>query len=380
MKFNSALWFRVFLLLFCFSSISVLTGAQEDIRSALKMRGFAIENMVNSSGNEALQKFIDEHFSPEFKAAFSSEDHLEQLRLIRSQCGNAGGIMWERLDENGIRITFQSEEGRSALLKFKVQTSPPYQIIGMALEEGAKTEIMLKIAELGKKLGAITLGVLVKPSIEEKPTSNISTQLLQTCDTIAVIDTSKLNELRSEMPSDKISEVADRVLAKMIKNIAETISSPSLKNLDFSEFKAIIEHGGNAMIGIGESEAPNRAIEAAIQSLENPLFTTDHTNATKAMVHITGDNHMTLEEAKRVNNAVTDLLKNDIQVIWGANADPELDRKIRVTLVMTGMNSSRTLRSFNLIAPDLFNLEPNSEPEKILPVDLGLYQLENFET
>ncbi len=140
MKFISNPWIRGCVVLLCVCLMGILTGAQEDLRSALKMRGFAIENMVNSAGDEALQKFIDEHFSPEFKAAFSSEDHLEQLRLVRSRCINAANIMWERLDENGIRITFQNEEGRSTLLRFRVQTSPPHQIIGMALEEGTKTE------------------------------------------------------------------------------------------------------------------------------------------------------------------------------------------------------------------------------------------------
>jgi CubicO group peptidase (beta-lactamase class C family) len=133
-------WNKRFLILFCICFVGVLGGAQEDIRSALKLRGFAIENIVNSSDDEALEKFIEVHLSAEFKLAFSREDHLEQLRLIRDRCGNAANIMWEPLDDNGIRIAFQNEEGRSYMLRFRIQTSSPYKIIGMALEEGERFE------------------------------------------------------------------------------------------------------------------------------------------------------------------------------------------------------------------------------------------------
>lgn len=136
----SSLWIRVLVVLFCIFVLGMVIRSQENPQSAIKMRGFAIENMVNSSGDETLQKFIEEHLSSEFQKAFSSEELLEQLRIVRSRCANAANVMWERLDENGIRITFQNEKGVSTLLRFRVESSPPYKIVGMALEESSGTE------------------------------------------------------------------------------------------------------------------------------------------------------------------------------------------------------------------------------------------------
>jgi CubicO group peptidase (beta-lactamase class C family) len=116
------------------------TAAQENLQSFLKKRGLAIEKMVNSSGEKTLKQFIDDHFSQEFKEAFSLEQHLEELQKIRTRCANAANIMWERLGENGISITFENEEGTRTLLRFRIQTSPPYKIVGMAMEEGGRRE------------------------------------------------------------------------------------------------------------------------------------------------------------------------------------------------------------------------------------------------
>jgi CubicO group peptidase (beta-lactamase class C family) len=139
-NFFSTTGIRGFVVLLCVCLISITLGAQGDLRSAIKVRGFAIEKMVNSSGDQALEQFIDEHLSPEFRRAFSPQDLLEQLKLVRSRCANAANIMWEWLDENGIRITFQSEEGSSTRVRFRVQLSPPHKIMEMALEEGTGAE------------------------------------------------------------------------------------------------------------------------------------------------------------------------------------------------------------------------------------------------
>jgi CubicO group peptidase (beta-lactamase class C family) len=126
--------------LFCVFSLGLLLESQENLPSALKMRGLAIEKMVNSSGDETLSQFIEDHFSPEFSQAFTAAEHLEQLKKIRTRCANAANIMWEKLDDNGISITFENEEGVSTLLHFRLQTSPPFKIAGMSIEEGGRRE------------------------------------------------------------------------------------------------------------------------------------------------------------------------------------------------------------------------------------------------
>jgi cell division GTPase FtsZ len=86
---------------------------------------------------------------------------------------------------------------------------------------------------------------------------------------------------------------------------------------------------------------------------------------------------MTIEEANRVGEIVTEMMDNNALVIWGARVNPEQDGKLKVTLVMTGVNSPHILSGFGTIAPQLFNLEAYAEPEKPLDIKLDLYQLES---
>jgi cell division protein FtsZ len=204
------------------------------------------------------------------------------------------------------------------------------------------------------------------------------TEMRRQCDTVVVIDNNKLMQLVPQLPINEAFKVADQVLANMIKGIVETISAPSLINLDFADFKTIVRRGGVAVVGVGESDAPNRAEEAVRNALRSPLLNVDYAGATGALIHVTGDSQMTIEEANRVGEIVTEMMDVNALVIWGARVNPEQNGKLKVTLVMTGVNSPHILSGFGAIAPKLFNLEPYAEPEKPLDIKLGLYQLENF--
>jgi len=194
-----------------------------------------------------------------------------------------------------------------------------------------------------------------------------------------VIDNNKLMQLVPQLPINEAFRVADQVLANMIKGIVETISAPSLINLDFADFKTIVRRGGVAVVGVGESDAPNRAEEAVRDALKSPLLDVDYVGATGALIHVTGDTQMTIEEANRVGEIVTEMMGNNALVIWGARVNPNTDGVLKVTLVMTGVHSPYVLSGFGTMVPQLYDIESCSEPEKPLPIDLGLDQIENFE-
>jgi cell division protein FtsZ len=172
--------------------------------------------------------------------------------------------------------------------------------------------------------------------------------------------------------------VADQVLANMIKGIVETISAPSLINLDFADFRTIVKRGGVAVVGVGESDAPNRAEEAVRNALTSPLLDVDYAGATGALIHVTGDNQMTIEEANRVGEIVTEMMDGNALVIWGARVNPEQEGKLRVTLVMTGVNSQQVPGGLSDICPQLFNMDPHTQLEKQLDLKTNLYQMEKF--
>lgn len=239
------------------------------------------------------------------------------------------------------------------------------------------------IANMARQKGAIVVGVVTTPFRIEKGRGWYAaeglTEMRKSCDTVVIIDNNKLMESVPHLPLNEAFGIADSVLANMIKGIVETISAPSLINLDFADFKTIVKMGGVAVVGIGESDAPNRAEEAVQRALRSPLLNIDYAGATGALIHVSGDNEMTIEEANRVGEIVTGTMSDDALVIWGARVNPELAGTLRVTLVITGVHSPQVLSGFEAATPPIFNVEPSAEPENPLKVDLNLYQLENFE-
>ena len=254
-------------------------------------------------------------------------------------------------------------------------------LITAGLGERISRDLAPSIAEIAKKSDAITIGILAKPFEAKKRkgerASNVLAKLQNKCDTVVTVDNSELVELG--LPVDEGSKVVSRVLADVIRNVISTISTSNLIDFDLAGFKTMIKHGGIAAIGVGESDSPNRAEEAAINALESHLLNINYAKAKSAAIHVTGDNQMTLEEANRVRDRLTRMISADTQILWGASIDPNLQGKIRVTLMMTQAKSLER-PNFDSIAAHLINLEPYSEPEKQLPIDFGLYQLENFES
>jgi cell division GTPase FtsZ len=104
----------------------------------------------------------------------------------------------------------------------------------------------------------------------------------------------------------------------------------------------------------------------------------DFAGATGALVHVAGDNHMTVEEVNRVGEIVTEMMHDNAHVIWGAKVNPQQEGKLKVTLLMTGVNSAHISTGLGTIAPQLFDLEPHQQLEKPLDLKLDLYQMESF--
>jgi len=256
--------------------------------------------------------------------------------------------------------------------------------IAVGLGGGTGTAAAPVVAEMARRKGAIVVGVVTTPFRIERGRIEYAAfalnEMRRNCDTVVVIDNNKLMELVPHLPINEAFKVADQVLASMIQGIVETISAPSLINLDFADFRTIVRRGGVAVVGVGESDAPNRAEEAVRNALRSPLLDVDYAGATGALIHVSGDNQMTIQEANRVAEIVTEMMGHDALVIWGARANPSTDGFLKVTLVMTGVHSPKILSGFGTLMPKLYDIESSySEPEKQLPVELSLDQIESFE-
>ncbi|MDH5450212.1 MAG: cell division protein FtsZ [Candidatus Bathyarchaeota archaeon] len=273
------------------------------------------------------------------------------------------------------------EESRKRIEKLLTDTDAVFIAVGLG--GGTGTGAAPIIAEIARGKGATVVGVVTMPFRIEKGRIQCATEGLREmqskCDTIVIIDNDKLMGLAPHLPLNEAFRIADQVLANMIKGIVETISEPSLINLDFADFKTVVKKGGVAIIGIGESDAPNRAEEAVRNALRSPLFNIDYEGATGALVHVSGDDEMTIEEANRVGEIVTEMMSRNATVAWGAKVNPDSDGALKVTLLMTGVSSPLQPSWLGMIMSKIRNIDPYPELEEPLGINLGLDQIENFE-
>ena len=164
-------------------------------------------------------------------------------------------------------------------------------------------------------------------------------KLREVCDTVIVVENQKLIELAGNKPLRDAFGVADGLIATMIKGITETISQPSLVNLDYADVKTIMRSGGVATIGVGESDQQNRATEAITKALSLPLLEVDYSGATGALIQVIGGEDLKLEEIDTIGQAVSQHMDPSALVMWGARILPEFNGRIQVITVITGVKS-----------------------------------------
>ena len=202
------------------------------------------------------------------------------------------------------------------------------------------------VAEVAKKLGALTVGVVTMPFAMEGhrryENAVVGLEKLEgVVDTLIVIPNDKLLELAPELPLHTAFKVADEILTNAVKGIAELVTKAGLVNLDFADIRAVMKGGGVALIGVGESDTENRAIEAVEKAINNPLLDVDISGANGALINVIGGEDMTLDEARKVVETITEKLDEDARVIWGAQIYKDMEKTIRTMLIVTGVKSSQ---------------------------------------
>jgi cell division protein FtsZ len=236
-------------------------------------------------------------------------------------------------------------------------------------------------AEMARATGALTLAVVTRPhprpETQTHPSARALADLQHACDTVILIDGRKLLDLHPPPSIDEIMPLAGQVLAHVIRGIIDTVATAD-DTTAHTTFPTLVRQGGLAAVGLGESTAPSRLEDAVRQALSSPLLDAACTGAKGALIHVTGAHPVTVDDATRAGELVTHVLNTSTPVVWGTTPDPGLSDTLRVTLIMTGVTTPALPIRGDLIAPQLFNLEPHSAPERKLGVDLGLDQLETF--
>lgn len=204
------------------------------------------------------------------------------------------------------------------------------------------------VAQIAKKQGALTIGIITLPfTIEGRKRIENAMEGLEkmesVVDTLIVIPNDKLLELAPELPLQTAFKIADEILTNSVKGITELVTTNGLVNLDFADVKSVMVNGGVSLIGMGESDSNNRAIEAVEKAIENPLLDVDISNANGALVNVIGGPDMSLDEYKVIIETIGSKLSPDAKLIGGAQISPDMDKSLRVLLIVTGVRSAQIL-------------------------------------
>ncbi len=240
------------------------------------------------------------------------------------------------------------EAAKEALVDIKKVVSGADMVFVIAGEGGGTgTGAAPVIAQLAKETGAVVISVVTMPFEAEKARIDKAEfglqELREVTDTCIVLDNNRLVDIAGQLPIEQAFAVANELVSTMCKGIVETITLPSLINLDYADVSTIMKNGGVAVIGIGEADTQDRVNEAVKQALTHPLLDVDYQGASGALVHITCGPDLKLEEFDLIGRIVSENLSPDAQVIIGARINKEFTGKVRVITIMTGVKSPYVL-------------------------------------
>jgi cell division protein FtsZ len=200
------------------------------------------------------------------------------------------------------------------------------------------------VADVAKKLGAIVVGMVSTPFNVERARlikgDEGLDKLRKKADSVIVLDNNRLLKYVPNLPIDQAFSVMDQLIAETVKGISETITQPSLINLDYADVRAIMGHGGVAVMLYGESKNADGPAALVNSTLNHPLLDVDYKGATGALVHITGGSDLTLKHAEEVVEGLTYELSSSANVIWGARVNPDFEGRCRVMAIMTGIEAA----------------------------------------
>ena len=200
------------------------------------------------------------------------------------------------------------------------------------------------VAKAARDTGALTISIVTTPFTAEGEVRRTNAEaglerLRDVSDTVIVVPNDRLLDAVGKLPVRQAFKVADEVLMRSVKGITELITKPGLVNLDFADVRTVMERGGVAMIGLGESDSEAKAKDSVKSALRSPLLDVDISEANSALVNVTGGPDMSIEEAEGVVEEIYDRIDPDARIIWGTSVDDDLEGEMRTMIVVTGVDS-----------------------------------------
>ena len=305
------------------------------------------------SGNNTLNRITHLGVEGAVTVAINTDkQHLDHTRALQKLL--VGRHITRGLGAGGDPSTGRrcAEAGREMIKR--IVSGADLVFIASGLGGGSGTGICPIVAEEAKAAGALVVGIVTTPfHVERRQRMARALEGLESlrrvADAVLVLDNNRLLHYVPNLPLDEAFSIMDQLVAEIVKGIVETITLPSLINLDFADVRAIMANGGVTMMLYGESDrGPEEVVHEA---LNHPLLDVDISGATGVLIHVTGGQYMTLEAASQVVDLLTARVSEDANVIWGARQDAGFGDTIKVMAIITGVGGT-DLRTGRL-TPDI---------------------------
>ncbi len=318
-------------------SINIGPAATDDMRPRITVIG------IGGAGGNAIANMIDAEIEGvEFIVANTDAQALSTSPAERR-------IQLGPDITGGLGAGARPEVGKAAAEETVAEVEKALEGVNMCfiaagMGGGTGTGAAPVIAEAARRMGVLTVGVVTKPFLFEgtrrmRAAEAGIAELQAHVDTLIVIPNQNLFLVaKAETTFKEAFQLADEVLQQGVRSITDLMVMPGLINLDFADVRSVMSEMGKAMMGTGEGEGENRALEAAEQAIANPLLDgVSMAGAKGVIISIIGGEDMRLLEVDEAANHIRELVDEDANIIWGSAFNPDLKGKIRVSVVATGI-------------------------------------------
>ena len=297
---------------------------------------------VGGAGNNCIDRINSQNVSGAKTVAINTDK--QQLELVSADIKMLIGVELTK----GMGAGGDPEVGaqcakasRSELEKLFEDVELIFLISGMG--GGTGTGATSIIADIARAKGVIVTSVVTMPFYFEFGRKHRAKrglrQLSTTTHSLLVIDNNRLLSMVPDLPLDQAFFQIDDLIAEIVSGITETMTKPSLINLDFADIKTIMRNGKLTLMCYGESDTqdPNEIVK---NTLNNPLLNLNYNDANNALIHITGGPELSLELTTQITKNITNKLRPKANVILGARINPEFKNEVKLLTIMTGMTDS----------------------------------------
>lgn len=329
---------------------------------------------IGGAGGNAVNRMIDEEL--EGVEFISINTDSQALKSSRAQVTLQVGKKLTR----GLGAGARPEVGRQALAESEEDVRRALEgadlvFVTAGMGGGTGTGAAPMVAEIARDMGALTIGIITRPfSFEGKKRERQADQglieLRRCVDTMIVVPNDRLLAVVPKGTSFRDAlKKADEILLHATQGISDLISVTGEINVDFADVRTVMASRGPALMGSGFGEGENRAQEAAQEAISSPLLDeVSIAGARGVLINITGGMDLAIDEVTEISSIIQEGAGDEAEIIFGAVHDPDLEGKIRVTVIATGFDS---VKNEKVISSDFQNSKPRSNtipnPEPMLP-------------